>query len=169
MSPSTDASAHLIANPNYSALTEAEAASFLEGGRARSFDLGEELLREGDRGDSMIVITGGKVEVRRGKTVLAVLQAGETLGEMSLVDPAPRSATVVGLSSGTLIEISRQGFDALLSKGDPAAIKALQAMTSTVFNRLARVNEQVRDEVAVPRGNVFSRLWGALSARGRRN
>lgn len=168
MSGAQQAAAHLVSNPAYSLFSEDEAAEFLQGGRVRSFRVGEELLREGALGESLIVITAGQVEVRRGDIRLATLGVGDTLGEMALVDPAPRSATVVGARAGTLIEIDREAFQDRLTSGDPISIKALQAMTSTVFARLVAVNNQVRDEVSRPRGNVFSRLWGGLAGRGKK-
>jgi CRP-like cAMP-binding protein len=87
---------------------------------------------------------------------------------MTLVDPGPRSATVVAVKSGTMIQIGREDFDARLAAGDPAAIKALQSITDAVFERLVAVSQQVRDEIETPRGNVFTRLWHGLRKRGRR-
>jgi CRP-like cAMP-binding protein len=163
----TRAAEHLVTNQSFSRLSPVEASDFLDGGRVRSFGIGEVLLREGDHGETMIVVTAGQIEVRLGDYLLAVLGPGDTLGEMSLIDPGPRSATAVARRSGTLIEIQREAFDARLAAGDKAAIKALQSITETVFSRLVSVNEQVRDEVLTPRGNVFTRLWRGIRSRGR--
>ena len=161
------AAEHLVTNPSFSRLSIAEASDFLSGGRVRSFGIGEVLLREGEQGDTMIVVTAGQIDVRIGELQLAVLGPGDTLGEMSLIDPGPRSATAVARRSGTLIEIERGAFDVQLEAGDTTAIKALQSITETVYSRLVSVNEQVRAEVLTPRGNVFSRLWRGLRSRSR--
>lgn len=168
MTTAERAAEHLITNPSFTSLSLAEAAEFLSGGKARSFGIGEVLLEEGAPGDTLLVITAGRVSVRTGELQLAILGPGATLGEMSLVDPAPRSATVVGIKSGTLIEIFRESFDVLLTKGDPVAIKALQSITDAVLGRLLAVSQRVRVELETPRGNVFLRLWQGLAGRVRR-
>ena len=164
MTTAERAAEHLISNSKFSDLSLNEATEFLRGGRVRSFGVGETLLEHGEPGSTMIVVTAGEVSVQLGAVELAVLGPGETLGEMSLVDPAPRSATVVGRRSGTLIEIQRVEFTAALGRGDLAAVKALQSITATVFARLVTVNNKVCREVATPRGNVFRRLWRSLRA-----
>ena len=165
MTTAERAAAHLITNPSFAALSLAEATDFLDGGKPRSFGIGEVLLKEGAPGDTLLVITAGQVSVRTGELQLAVEGPGATLGEMSLIDPAPRSATVVGVKSGTLIEISRESFDLRLAEGDPVAIKALQSVTDAVLGRLASVTHRVRVELETPRGNVFLRLWQGLRGR----
>ena len=165
MSPSDRAAQHLLQNPAYALFSPSEASRFLKGGNVRSFSIGEQLLTEGEIGDSLIVITAGRVKVLRGGLSLAILGPGATVGEMALVDPAPRSATVVATRSGTLIEVDRASFSAHLAASEPVYIKALQGMTATVFQRLAAVNNLVIDEVSRPRGNVFSRLWGKISSK----
>jgi CRP-like cAMP-binding protein len=59
------------------------------------------LFRQGDPGEEVLVLRAGRVKVsaRRasGEVILAVLDAGSLLGELSAVDGAPRSATLVAL------------------------------------------------------------------------
>jgi len=168
MSTEEQASAHLIANPSFNRLTLAEASEFLQGGRTRSFGAGQVLLREGEQGDSLMVVTEGQVSVHTGGFKLAELGPGATLGEMSLVDPGARSATVLALSPGKVIEIGRKTFEENLAAGNPTTIKALQGMTDTVFGRLVSVSQQVRDEMTIPRGNVFARLWQGVRSKSRK-
>ena len=165
MKSSNQAAANLITNPSFASLTLTEAADFLTGGTPRSFRVGEVVIQEGAPGDTLLVITGGRVAVRTGEIQLGLEGTGATLGEMSLVDPAPRSATVVGVKAGTLIEISRESFDQRLAEGHPVAIKALQGVTDTVMSRLVSVTVRVRAELEVPRANVFVRLWRGLLGR----
>ncbi len=66
----------------------------------RSFKPGEAIFNEGELGRTMYVLREGEVEVSRrsqaGKnTVIVDLGAGETFGEMTLVELQPRSATVI--------------------------------------------------------------------------
>ena len=157
-------SAHLLLkNPAFQRLNTDEAVTFLSGGKARSFQKGQILMGKGAMGSHMIIVTAGKVKVMLDNVHLATLGEGNTLGEMALIDPAPRSATVVAIEAGSLIEIKRDYFEMLLSRSDVGAIKALQGITTIVFNRLQEVNKKVRTEVVKPKDNVFSRLFRTIS------
>jgi CRP-like cAMP-binding protein len=73
--------------------------------------------KEGERGDELVVLLEGTVEVRRGDTVLAQLGPGDHFGELALLDDgAIRSATVVAVSPVVVAYVSRHHFDALLAE-----------------------------------------------------
>jgi CRP-like cAMP-binding protein len=84
----------------------------------RSYETGDEIVVEGSTGLGLFVITSGKVEVTRGtgedKVIFAELWSGDLLGEMSLVDDQPRSATVRTLEPTTCLLITRGSFQALV-------------------------------------------------------
>ena len=86
----------------------------------RSYEAGEEIVVEGSTGLGLFVITGGRVEVSRGsgddKVVFAELGNGDLLGEMSLVDDQPRSATVRTLEPTTCLLITRGSFQSLIDR-----------------------------------------------------
>ncbi len=72
--------------------------------------------KEGERGDELVVLLDGTVEVRRDGTVLATLGPGEHFGEMALLDDsARRTATVVAVSPVIVAYVSRHHFDTLLA------------------------------------------------------
>jgi CRP-like cAMP-binding protein len=71
---------------------------------------------QGERGDELVVLLEGTVEVRRDETVLAQLGPGDHFGEMALLDDtALRSATVVAVTPVVVAYVSRHHFDALLA------------------------------------------------------
>ncbi len=146
-------------------LTEEERARLLIGAKPRAFMAEEHLLREGWEGSSMFFVDEGEVEVRRNGNLIATLGSGSTVGEMSLLDPAPRSATVTALGYVNTRELDRATVWGMLADGDPAAIKLLQGITAVVCARLDGVNRLVQDEVVQPRGTPFSRLIGAVFGR----
>ena len=81
--------------------------------RDRPMRLGEVLFRRGDNGSSMLVILTGRVRVvlpsRDGKEqVLRVLQSGEVLGELALLDGRSRTADAVAETNGRLLTIDRR-------------------------------------------------------------
>lgn len=103
----------------------------------RSFRPGERLFYEGDGADCAYVIIEGQVEiskaVRDDSHVLAVLGKGEIVGEMSLIDNSPRSATARAIEPVTCIVVSREAFQAKLAQMDNVSRQLL-----TKFCRIAR-------------------------------
>jgi NADH dehydrogenase len=87
---------------------------------SQRFEAGETIVRKGEVGDRMYLVTEGEVEVVTEdsdgrKLVVATLGAGEYFGEMALLSKQPRSATVRGRTKGTLVSVKRGEFAALLS------------------------------------------------------
>lgn len=79
-------------------------------GRPKHFATGDVIMRQGDPSDALHVITRGHVRVERGQPgetplLLAELSAGDVIGEMGLLDHAPRSATVTALEHTETLEI----------------------------------------------------------------
>jgi signal transduction histidine kinase len=101
--------------------------------RTISVDQEELLFEEGSPGDALYVILDGELEVTRRQdpqdVVLAVRRTGEFIGEMSLLDQAPRSASVRALRESRLLEISQAAFQTLLSSSASAASKILRTVT----------------------------------------
>jgi CRP-like cAMP-binding protein len=81
--------------------------------------------KEGERGDELVVLLEGTVEVRHGDTVLATLGPGDHFGEMALLDDsARRSASVVATTPVVVAYVSRHHFDSLLEV--PAVREAVE-------------------------------------------
>ena len=147
------------------ALSAEERARLLAGAETHNYSNGDMLIREGDEGNSMLFISEGEVQVSRSGTALAVLGTGAAIGEMALLDPAPRSATVKANGNVVAIELHRATVWRMLEEGDSAAVKVLQGITATVCQRLGDVNRKVQEEVVRPRGNVFTRLFSSVFKR----
>jgi len=86
----------------------------------RIYAAGEQVIRQGDPGDSMFVIMSGGVEVEAGDgsgppVKLAALGPGDYFGEMSLMTGAPRVATVTTLGETRLLEIGKESFRSILA------------------------------------------------------
>jgi CRP-like cAMP-binding protein len=91
-------------------LPEPGLQTLAERGRPKHFAAGDVIMRQGDASDALHVITRGRVRVEREQPsetplVLAELGAGDVIGEMGLLDSAPRSATVTALDDTETIEI----------------------------------------------------------------
>jgi CRP-like cAMP-binding protein len=122
MSPSDDIRAEdfLTRAPLFARLEGRQLHRLAELCVPRSYETGEEIVVEGSTGLGLFVITGGRVEVTRGsgddKVVFAELGNGDLLGEMSLVDDQPRSATVRTLEPTTCLLITRGSFQSLVDR-----------------------------------------------------
>ena len=86
----------------------------------KKFAAGALVMEEGKSGLGLFVITHGKVEVHAGegepKVALATLNGGDIVGEMSLIDDSPRSATSTALDATDCLLITRDSFRTLVSK-----------------------------------------------------
>ncbi|MGB1220144.1 MAG: cyclic nucleotide-binding domain-containing protein [Alcanivoracaceae bacterium] len=85
----------------------------------REVSLGEEIVREGEAGDTFYVIKQGKAMVTRNQgskaETLAALTAGSFFGEDALISDDPRNATVTMTSDGVLMCLGKEDFHTLLS------------------------------------------------------
>src|SRR5688572_4493382 len=101
---------------------------------------GEMLFPEGSKGDRAYIIQDGEVEIVKSsgnrEVLLSVRGSGEVIGEMSLLEDAPRMASVRGRTPVTLLAIGQDQFNELLRNSPSAA----RAMLHTITARL-RVTE----------------------------
>lgn len=93
---------------------------------------GETLFDYGSPGGSLFVVLKGQLEVARGERAIAVIGEREYVGELALLDPGVRSASVRAIQSTQLIEIPQTVFDQYLRR-EP---ESLAAMMRTVARRL---------------------------------
>jgi CRP-like cAMP-binding protein len=80
------------------------------------FTDGDVLCHEGRLGREAFVIISGEVEVSRGTDHLATLGAGAVVGEMALLDRAPRTATVTAAGTVEALVMNAQEFASLLTE-----------------------------------------------------
>jgi CRP/FNR family cyclic AMP-dependent transcriptional regulator len=90
---------------------------------------GADIIREGDLGESLYVVVEGRVEVRRGDKRLAELSEREVFGEMAVLDPGPRSATVKAVTDVTLLTIRREDFADIMAERHEIARGIIQVLT----------------------------------------
>src|ERR687894_862742 len=103
-----------------------------------SIPAGQLVLQEGDPGDALYVVLDGELEITKRQggqdILLAVSRAGEFLGEMSLLEQTPRSASVRTLRESRLLVISQAAFQTLLSCSPSAPLTILHTLTSRLRN-----------------------------------
>lgn len=109
-------------------------------GEIESYNPGEDIVAEGSLGDALFLILSGQVAVHRGPQTFATLSADEFFGEMSLVEPAPRSATVTAMSAAFLFRLPHDALRSLISEDPSAASILLVQVVKTLSERLRRAN-----------------------------
>ena len=106
------------------------------------FKAGDTILSEGDLGETAFLIVAGSVEVSIGEGAKAksvgTLDAGEVFGEMSLIEPGPRSATVKAATDAECFVTTYDEFIAS-AQADP---ERANAVTKSLVRKLRRMNER---------------------------
>ena len=89
---------------------------------------GTTLVEEGATGREFFIVLSGEVSVRVAGQEVAVLKEGEWFGELAIIDPAPRDATVSAISPCELLVIDARRFGPLLEEVPVLARKILVGM-----------------------------------------
>ena len=122
--------------PLFADLTAKEIGELVRSSQLLFASAGERIIEEGAPGNSMFIVLDGELEVTKREgdrdILLATRRPGEFLGEMSLLEQTPRSASVRAVQQSTLLAIGPEAFHALLSHRPAAATTLLR----TVAGRL---------------------------------
>ena len=107
--------------------------------RKRSVGRGAVLFRQGDEGTALYIILRGRIRIGirtklEDEITLAILNDGEFLGEMALLDGMPRSADATALDETQLYVLSRNDFLSFLSKNARAVQTVLHALSMRLRN-----------------------------------
>ena len=114
---------------NCTSLTREMVANHLQ---LQTFAAGDTLLAAGDRGDTMLIILSGTVEVTQNGEHVREMTAGDTVGELAVFSPAPRSADVVATTEVEVAELSAGGLRIVLSNSVAVAEELLAALAERV-------------------------------------
>jgi EAL domain-containing protein (putative c-di-GMP-specific phosphodiesterase class I) len=120
----------------------------------RELFAGEVLYRQGDPSDCAWLVESGQVELvsvqGRRTSRHGVLGAGELIGELGLLDGAPRSATATARSDCRLLAIEREQFLERLQAGDPI----LRTLVDSLLQRIRGLVANMPAEAALPAEDV---------------
>lgn len=90
---------------------------------------GAALFREGEDGTTLYVLTIGTAEVMIGNRVVETLQPGNIIGEMALVAPAPRAASVIAVTDCEFVEVDDKRFNYLVQQTPFFALKVMRVLS----------------------------------------
>jgi CRP-like cAMP-binding protein len=100
-----------------------------------AYPVGAELVREGDPGDSLILIRNGEAAVTQGGRTLRRLGPGDVLGEISLIDGGSRTATVTATTPIDALVVGRAGFQRLMEEFPVIRFDLVTALTERLRQR----------------------------------
>lgn len=106
-----------------------------------SHPAGTEIIKAGDIGNFMYIIRAGKVKVHNGNTVYAELSKTDIVGELSVLNPMPRTASVTTLSETYLMKINREPFIELLSQETDVMKSILKVLTRIITSQNKKISE----------------------------
>ena len=126
----------------FAPLADSDRAALVTASEERLYGRGEAIVRQGEPGESMFVLSGGEVRVTlepSGQEV-ARIGAGAYFGEMSLLTGEPRTATVSAVDDVVLLEITADTFRHLASV-NPSVVEQISLEVARRREELERSRE----------------------------
>lgn len=124
----TDYLAHLTSVPLFAQCTKAELKSLARHTSDITAEPEQVLIKEGQGAYDFFVIVSGDAEVSREGQVVARLKAGDYFGEIGLLAPALRDATVTARSDMELIVLAQWDFEQALAEAPGMTRRLLAGM-----------------------------------------
>jgi len=109
---------------------------------------GMEVIREGDGGDFMLIVVEGRVEVRKQDRwntpqLIAVVEPGRALGEMSMIDGEPRFATCVAVEPALVAVLDRESLARIIVEQPLLGAKILMELVLMLSQRLRATSDRL--------------------------
>src|SRR5712692_1552811 len=152
----------------FEALASEELESIAQLLRERRLAESEVLCRQGDPGDALFIVTGGRIRLSTtdpsgNEKILTYFTDGQFFGEMSLLTGSPRSATASAETDSQVLVLDKHSFDQLLA----GHAQIMREMLKVVSQRTLQTNQQL---LADEPGSSFSqgagKVYAIFSPRG---
>jgi len=129
--------------PMFSKLSPEDLQKIAEIAQEQLFSSRAVLCREGDPGSTLFIIVSGRVDViiasGKKENIIASRGPGEFVGEMAILESAPRSATLRARGEVRVLVIEGESFNAILMDRPEVSISVLRHMSS----RVRQINEKI--------------------------
>jgi CRP/FNR family transcriptional regulator, cyclic AMP receptor protein len=106
----------------------------------QTFAPGETIYKAGDTGNTMYAVLEGDVDVVVNGVVVETIGEGGIIGEMALIDPAPRSATVIAKTTAKLAVVNEKRFTVLVQNTPYFALQVMKIMAHRIRNTNQQIN-----------------------------
>ena len=109
---------------------------------------GAEVIREGDGGDFMLMLLEGRIEVHKRdrwntQQLLAAVESGRTLGEMSMIDGEPRFATCIAAEPSLIAVLDRESLARIIVEQPLLGAKVLMELVLMLSHRLRATSQRL--------------------------
>ena len=104
------------------------------------YSAGQLIFEKGAPGSSMYLIAAGKVRVFEGARTLNYLEEGDVFGEMAVLDPAPRSASVEAVAETHLLQMDQAQLYELVESRPEVARGIIQVLSRRLRSRLEDID-----------------------------
>jgi len=146
--------------PLFSKIEDKELEKIAEISHLKKYRKDEDIFSEGEVGDALYILVSGVVKVFRTSSdgrikTLALLQKGDFLGEMAILEKEIRSANVRAVEDAEILVINKRDFEASLTSNPQIAFKIME----TICARLRDADKQIE---SLTFQNVSGRLVIAL-------
>jgi CRP-like cAMP-binding protein len=98
----------------------------------QSVHAGETIITEGEFGACMYVIVEGAMRVHSQDQTIIRLEAGTTVGELAILDPEPRTASVTAAEDSFLFRMDKEPFDEVLADRPEIALGVIRTLSRRV-------------------------------------
>jgi CRP/FNR family cyclic AMP-dependent transcriptional regulator len=147
-----------------------ELSDILLRGHHRSYKRDQEIMAQGDEGDSLFVILAGLARVSMlaangREIVLDYAEPGAVLGEIAFLDRGERTASVHAIEPVEALILSRAAFDQIVDRHPGMAMRLLRAMAS----RMRQSNQVIEADRAYTSGPRLARFLLRLLIAGNDN
>ena len=123
---------HIGRIPLFSACTSKDLEKIAKAGDEVVMPAGSLIVDQGQTGREAFILMSGRATVRRNGKKVATLEPGAVVGELSLLDHGPRTATVTAETDVTLFVISQRHFLGVIDDVPALAHKLLASLASRI-------------------------------------
>ncbi len=123
---------HLASVPLFSACSKRELQKIARAGDETTVKAGTTLMTQGEAGRECFIIISGRASVKRANRKVAALGPGDAVGELSLLDHGPRTATVVADDDLEVYVLGSRQFAGVLDDVPSLARKLMAALAARV-------------------------------------
>ena len=127
--------------------TEEEWSTLLSYTETQLFDRGATVMKRGDAGRSLYLLTDGtlELETRKRRAPPQLLTATTIFGELAFFDGLPRSPSLIAKTDGEMLRLSRDSFDSLCVREPRLGHAILLELGRILSLRVRRIEEQLAD------------------------
>jgi len=111
---------------------------------------GTEIIREGDTGDFLVFLIEGRIEVFKQDKwntprLIALIEPGQSFGEMSMIDGEPRFASCVAAETCMIAVLSRESLARIILEQTTLGAKLLMELALMLSQRLRHTSSRLID------------------------